>query len=384
MIINSVKARKILNSRGEDVIEVIVESDIGSGKGSVGRGKSKGKYEVEEFVKGVDYAVDFLNKFEKLDGVKIEKFEDFEKVEDILGKYNLGGNVVVSLELGILNCFKEPWKFLGGKKLPLPLGNCVGGGLHFKGKSTDIQEFLVFSKADTFFDANFANKRIYTIIKIKLGSNKVNDENALVTNKSNLEVLEILHDVCESTSLELGFDIKIGLDFAANNLFHKIGYRYNNFSEKVKRKLLTREQQIDFVNKLIKDYDLFCVEDPLEENDFKGFEKINKKCLVIGDDLICTNLERLKKAKINGVIIKPNQIGSLIECKKVVDYAKKNGIKCIMSHRSGETMDYGIADLAVGWELEMIKCGITGKERNIKLERLKEIEHKSIKKIIDF
>jgi len=380
MIIKEVRAKKILNSRNEDVIEVLIESDIGNGKGSMGKGKSKGKCEVKEFNKPVEDIVNFLNKFEDLNDVEIKRFDDLKKVESILKP--LGGNVVVSAELAILNCFEEPWKFLGGKKIPLPLGNCVGGGMHYKGKSTDIQEFLVYSKADCFFDANFANKRVYSRMKKKLG-NRVNDEGALVTSKSNLEVLEMLSKECEKESLDLGFDIKIGLDMASNSLFDRIRYRYENFSEDVKKKILSREKQIEFVNWLIEEYDLIYVEDPLEEKDFEGFSEIEG--FVVGDDLICTNLERLRKSKgLKGVIVKPNQVGGLIESKKVVDYAKSKGIKCIISHRSGETMDYGISDLSVGWEVDMIKCGITGKERNVKLERLKEIENKFVKKIIKF
>jgi len=138
MIINSVKARKILNSRGEDVIEVIVESDIGSGKGSVGRGKSKGKYEVEEFVKGVDYAVDFLNKFEKLDGVKIEKFEDFEKVEDILGKYE-------RLGLDELNDVGDNAVFRSSRDKEIGLEHSVRSGLSY---DLEIGRDLDLSKLD--------------------------------------------------------------------------------------------------------------------------------------------------------------------------------------------------------------------------------------------
>jgi len=380
MIIKEVKAKSIFNSRNEEVIEIKINSDIGNGKGSIGKGASKGKCSVKEFNKPIKDIVSYLNDFKDLDELEIKYFRDLKKVEDSLEK--LGGNVVVSAELAILNCFEKPWEFLGGKKIPLPIGNCVGGGKHYKGKSTDIQEFLVYSKAESFFDANFANKRVYGRMKKKLG-NKVNDENALVTGKSNLEVLEILSRECEKESLELGFDIKIGLDMAANSLFDRLRYRYENFSETVNKKILTREKQIEFVNWLIEEYDLCYIEDPLEERDFDGFNEI--KGMVVGDDLICTSLERLKKSKgLKGVIVKPNQVGGLIESKKVVDYAKKKGIKCIISHRSGETMDYGISDLGVGWEVGMIKCGITGKERNVKLERLKEIENKFVKKIIKF
>lgn len=393
MIIEEIKAKKISDSLSRETIEVIVKSDVCIGIGSIGSGVSVGAHEAKPFPKqGVRFAVDFLTDLEELKGVEIKKFMDLEKIEEILKRYDssknwskIGGNSVVALEFAILNCLRPTWKFLGNGevKLPRPLGNCVGGGAHvrLKGKFPDIQEFLIVApKTDTFFDANFSNKRIYDVVKKKLNSGKVDYEGALITNKSNLEILDILSGVVERMSLELGFEIQLGLDFAGSRLWDRMRYVYRNFSADVEKKILNREKQIDFVEKLVKDYNLYYVEDPLHENDFEGFkilkERLKEKCLVAGDDLICTNYERFKEHLncVSAIIVKPNQIGSLLELKKVVDLAAKNKIKAVISHRAGETNDVTIAHLAVGWQLPLIKCGIKGRERKIKLTELEKIE----------
>ncbi|MFH0936190.1 MAG: enolase, partial [Candidatus Woesearchaeota archaeon] len=142
-------------------------------------------------------------------------------------------------------------------------------------------------------------------------------------------------------------------------------------------RMLNKKEQYDFVLNLINKYNLKYVEDPFYEEDFDSFNRLSqevKNVLICGDDLICTNIERLKKAKINCVIIKPNQIGSLIKTKEIVDYCQENSITTVMSHRSGETMDKTIAHLAVAWEIPFVKFGVYGKERVVKLNELTRIE----------
>jgi len=144
--------------------------------------------------------------------------------------------------------------------------------------------------------------------------------------------------------------------------------------------------QIEYIENLARKFNLFYIEDPLDEEDFAGFSELAKKinCLIVGDDLTVTNLERVEKAiemeAVTGVIIKPNQTGSLLEVKKVIDLCKKAGIKTIMSHRSGETIDDTIADLAFAWQCDFIKIPVIGKEREAKVDRLVKIES-SLKKI---
>jgi enolase len=171
--------------------------------------------------------------------------------------------------------------------------------------------------------------------------------------------------------------IDLGIDLAASSLFSGTIYCYKNYSGEQRKRMLNRKEQYDFVLDLIKKYNLKYIEDPFYEDDFDSFNRLNQEIsdvLICGDDLICTNIERLNKARVNCVIIKPNQIGSLIKTKEIIDYCQDNNITTVMSHRSGETMDKTIAHLAVAWEVPFVKFGVYGKERVVKLYELTRIE----------
>ena len=177
------------------------------------------------------------------------------------------------------------------------------------------------------------------------------------------------------------FNIPLGIDIASSE-FYKRG-RYHYLNPRLER---SPEEQLEYISNLIENYNLFYLEDPFHEDDFESFSELLKKFpkkLVVGDDLTVTNLKRLKKAiqmkSINGIIVKPNQNGSLIEVKQVCELAKENNIKIIFSHRSGETDETILADLAFGFGADFFKCGITGKERGAKLKRLIEIEENILK-----
>ena len=170
--------------------------------------------------------------------------------------------------------------------------------------------------------------------------------------------------------------IDLGLDIASSGFFSRKKYHYLNPKFEI-----TIEEQLDYISNLISNFDILYIEDPFDEEDFESFSKLLKKFpqrLIVGDDLTVTNSKRLEKAikmkSISGIIVKPNQCGSLIEVKKVVELAKKNNIKTIFSHRSGETDESILADLAFGFQADFFKCGISGKEREAKLKRLMEIE----------
>jgi enolase len=207
-----------------------------------------------------------------------------------------------------------------------------------------------------------------------LKTRRKNDENAWETNKANEEILKILQEIKKQ------YKVRIGIDMAASTFYSNGYYKYKN-KELIRDKL----DQADYITKLIKKYNLFYVEDPMNEEDFSGFieimnhlKKQKSKTLIVGDDITTTSLKRTRRATgskaINAVIIKPNQIGSLVEVKHVVEFCKKNNLKIIFSHRSGETMDDTLADLAVGFQADFIKTGISGKERLIKLKRIMDIE----------
>jgi enolase len=406
MQLTNVVARKILNSRKEATIEVVIEANKVRVFASAPSGKSKGKYEVQDVsTRGIDFSITFLNELgRKLVNEKIEfeSFEDLSKVEELIKDYDhtpklefVGGNALYAIEAAILKAIAashgvELWKFLlGGKKvvMPRPLGNCIGGGMHVQqAMKTDFQEFLLIPNAKKFFDCNFAMQLAYKeaqkILKQKdyEWKGSLTDENAYAATLDNESVFELLNELREKIKEQLDVELDIGIDAAASSFWKANLYRYKNFAKGEREKNVGEEEQINYLAEIIKKYNLAYVEDPLNQEAFNAFAKLRPKtnALICGDDLTCTHLDRAVKAvknrSVNAMIIKPNQIGSLLETKKVVDFAKQNDILCVISHRSGETEDDFIADLCVGWQIPMIKTGIIGKERAAKLNRLLKIE----------
>ncbi|MBL7147852.1 MAG: hypothetical protein ISS82_03440 [Nanoarchaeota archaeon] len=359
--------KKILDSTEDGTIEINYKDF----KASAPSGTSKGKYEERDYKKSIDEEIKELNRLQKeIEKIEINKFEDFKLIDELTK--DLGANSRIALEFAILKS-KGGYKFLEGRKLPRPLGNVVGGGAHFKDSKLEFQEFLIIDReSKSFFDSAFKNKKVHRIIYEKLEKldkgfkGKKTSEGAWCPNLNIEGVLGLLKKVCKKYKLRLGVDV------AASQFFKNGKYHY-------KDKVFNRDEQIDYINRLIKKYELYYVEDPLEENDFKGFSLINKKnCLLVGDDLTVTNTDRVRKAlvnnSINGLIIKPNQCGSLIKMKDVIDFSNSCNVVNIISHRSGETLDSTISDLAVGFNIPIIKCGVFGKEREAKINRLIDIE----------
>ena len=260
--------------------------------------------------------------------------------------------------------------------LPRLVGNCVGGGKHTTSdKKPDFQEFLLIPDTNSVQEAYEINKKIKKQVEQDLKKRddnfkaKKNDENAWVTALNEKEILDILNKK----------NISLGVDIASSG-FYKRG-KYHYFNPMLDR---TEEEQTYYIENLIKNSKLFYVEDPFNEENFESFGKLLKKCpnsLIVGDDLTTTNPTRLKRAidekSINAIIVKPNQIGSLIKVKEVCEMARKNNIKMVFSHRSGETDESILADLAFGFQADFLKCGIDGKEREAKIKRLIEIEKKT-------
>ena len=390
MQIKKITSKKIKNSRGQETIKITVKSTTGKGTASAPSGASKGKNEAKDFI-DLKKTIKFLKNNKELKEIQINNFEDLKQVEKIIDKNKHGANPIIALEYAILKSIKPIWKIINEKtrKIPRPLGNIVGGGKHFKYNSPDIQEFLIYPiGVRSIEDAIKASTLIHNLTKIelkKLDKNfnyETTDEGAWAPNLSNTEILDLLTQIVKKVADQVGFRIKIGIDVAASSFWNGKHYVYKNFSKEKKNKKLTKNQQIEFISGLIEKYKLHYVEDPLHEEDFSGFAELNKKfkntCMITGDDLTVTNLVRLKKAiknkSINSVIIKPNQIGSLIQTKEFIEEAKKNNFYLIISHRSGETMDASISHLAVGFEIPIIKCGIYGKERISKLDELRKIQ----------
>ncbi|MBI5871992.1 hypothetical protein HZB88_02805 [archaeon] len=371
MRIKDIKAKIIKNCKGEDTIEIFVNKKYSA---SAPSGTSKGAYEVADYAHGLAYAVNFVNNLEDIKKFNFNEARDLRIFEDMIPL--VGGNPVVALQCAVLRAMSNNnvWEFLNPyvHKMPVPLGNCIGGGSH--GNGTDMQEFLLVPNGESFKENAFVNNNVYKKIKNLFGAERTTMEGAVSPKQADIAVLKRLTRFLADESNTLGIEVGLGVDAAASNFWNIKSRRY--IYRKLKKRL-NKQQQIAFMNRIAGEFGLKYIEDPLREDDFNGFSKI--KCrLVCGDDLIATNIQRLKTAiknkSINAVIIKPNQIGSLLKAKEAVDYAKANNIVPVMSHRSGETMDDIISDLAVAWDCPYIKCGIFGKEREAKIKRLIRIE----------
>lgn len=385
MKIKEISARVILDSRKEETIEIGTRTSFGVFSASAPYGKSRGKHEAPAFIKNVEddikTIVDISGKITQID---IEKFDDLKKIEEIAS--GIGANSIFALETSILKALafeqgKELWQVINpaARRIPHPVGNIIGGGMHVQASvKPDFQEFLVIPRTRKFVDDIFLMKKIHEnmgkILEARKAKQGMSDENAWATNLGNEEVLQLLDEERRNIESETGEKIELGVDIAGSTFYSK-EYIYKN-----PYKRLSREDQINYIASLASRFNLFYIEDPLDEEDFSGFAKFKEKvkCLVVGDDLTTSNPERFLKAvkskSINAVIIKPNQYGSLVKIKKLVDGCKKFGIITIMSHRSGETLDNALADLAFAFQTEFIKAGAVGKERDVKLKRMIEIE----------
>jgi len=373
MFLKRVNAKKILDSRRELTIEV----SLNGVKASSPSGKSTSKYETPCFHKSLDWNIKFLNDAEF--NLEINSFYDLRKVESYLKEKaklkdvkKFGANALFALESAILKALAKEKKLelfqllnIKPKKLPVPVGNAIGGGLHSHNKDAPtFQEFLLIPKNKTAKENFYTLQKIHAQLKNQIHSTKKNDEGAWQTSLNDEQIISLLSKFK---------DIRVGIDAAASAFYKNSEYSYKN-------KTLNRNSQIYYINSLVKDYNLFYCEDPLQEEDFKGFSKIKRDSnhLVVGDDLTATQISRVKKAirlnSINAMIIKPNQNGSLIELAEIFKICKENNIKTILSHRSGETLDDALADFAVGFQADFIKCGISTKWREAKLKRLVEIE----------
>ncbi len=390
VVVNGVSGKTILNSRGEKTIFITINTNVGKFSASAPSGKSTGKHEIKPYKKNVDETLKILKNISDYFSQEIiEKFEDLKRIEDIVDRH-VGGNTIFALEAAVLKALakeqkKEVWELIinslhdpfdksKAPKFPRLVGNCVGGGVHseIKTKKPDFQEFeLIPNKktvSENYEENKKAKEKIGELLKFKDKnfSGKKNDENSWITSLNEKEVFDILSEM----------KIPVGVDIAASGFYKRKKYSYDN--PMLKR---DKEEQFGYISNLIKNYNLFYVEDPFEEEDFESHAKLLNafpNSLIVGDDLTVTSSKRLQKAiemkSINGIIVKPNQCGSLLEVKRVVELAKQNNIKTIFSHRSGETDETILADLAFGFGADFFKCGTEGDIRVKKIERLIEIE----------
>lgn len=358
MRINSLELREIIDSRTRPTIEAEINGEYGKAPSGASTGEHEAKCFVPENLKEVK---DLLKNLEGKD-VNQEEFDKKIRTLDDTGDFSRIGAAGIASSFA----FKQASGFDRSDKFPLPLSNVIGGGEH--GGNTSIQEFLVLPvEAETFPEALKTNTAIYQELQKKY-SRKIqgkNDEGALITTMNDEETLKALKKVADKHGA------RIGLDVAASEFYDEGEYDLSSMRQK-----LSPEGMLDFLQKLIDRFELVYVEDPFDENDFRMHSKITKKnpeVMICGDDLFTTDKERLQEGIENGscnsLIVKPNQIGTVSEARETVELAKQKDYTPVISHRSGETCDSTISDLALEWETPVIKAGIAD-IRIAKLNRL--------------
>ena len=400
-IIEDLIARKIFNNRGEETIEIDVVTAGGFGRSGAPAGKSKGKAEVQYYPQGgVEAAVKKVDDLiaPELAGLNADFQEEIDntlhEIDGTTDFKNIGGNTAFAISLANAEAAANShglllFQFLGGNAantLPYPLGNCITGGAHARGKSPAIQEYLALPHgAESFLEAQTANvaihKKIGDVLKKKSTAfnGGKSDEGAWIANVSTDEAFEIIAKACEEVGNEMDFECSFGIDVAASNFWKPKEEKYVYDIDGVKR---DTAEQLEYMISLIEKYHLLYVEDPFHEDDFDSFAELTKKtknCLICGDDLFTTSTERLNNGiKINAgnaIIIKVNQIGTLTDAAETIDTAQRNGYVPVVSHRSGDTCDWHIAHLAVAYKCPIIKTGVVEGSRIAKLNELIRIEH---------
>ena len=406
-LISAVYAREILDSRGNPTVEVEVWLDDGSmGRAAVPSGASTGAYEAVELRdgdkdrymgKGVSKAVDNVNDIiaEALIGLdpirQVEIDKMLIRLDGTPNKGNLGANAILGVSMAVAKAAAASvdvplYMYLGGinaKELPVPMMNILNGGAHAD-NNVDIQEFMAMPVgAPSFSEALRMNTEIYHNLKAVLKerglSTAIGDEGGFAPNlSSNEEAIEVIVAAIEKAGYKPGEEVAIALDIAASEIY-KNG-KYNLAGEGVVK---TSAQMVDYYAVLCEKYPIVSIEDGLDEDDWKGWalltKKLGGKVQLVGDDLFVTNSERLSRGITEGVansiLIKVNQIGTLTETFSTIEMAKRAGYTCVISHRSGETEDTTLADIAVAVNAGQIKTGAPARtDRVAKYNQLLRIE----------
>ena len=384
--IKKIKGRQVFDSRGNPTVEAEIYSDRNlSASAIVPSGASTGTHEAFELRdkenknylgKSVFKAIENVNGLitKALSGVDLEDQSKIDKtlidLDGTLQKKKLGANAMLAVsvaacKLAAIEKNVSLFKYLGNSKsyqLPIPLLNIINGGVHAK-NNLDIQEFMIRpDNAKSFSEAMRISFLIIQNLKLMLDSTNVGDEGGFAPNlQNNEEAIEIIIKAIEKSGFKSGKDISICLDIAANEL--------------------DKQKTIEYYSKLIKKYPIKSIEDPFGEDDWESWKKLTKNTSIqiVGDDLFATNIKRLEKGikekAANTILVKLNQIGTVTETLDVINLAHKNGLKTIISHRSGDTEDTFIADLAVATKSSQIKTGsLARSERVAKYNRLIRIE----------
>jgi len=405
--IAKIKAREILDSRGNPTVEVEVWLESGFfGRASVPSGASTGKHEALElrdkdekrfFGKGVQKAVFNVNEIiaPQLEGFESSKQAEIDnllcELDGTENKSKLGANAILGVSLACAKATAEElgiplFTYLGGiraRTLPVPFMNVINGGVHAD-NPLDFQEFMIAPwGAGSFSEALRMGAETYhalkSLLKEKRLSVSVGDEGGFAPQiGSPEEALEILVKAIEKAGYKPGEDIALALDSAASEFFRDGKYELKGLN-----KTLTKEEMVEYYEKLVNEFPIISIEDPMAEDDPEGFklitEKLGGKIQIVGDDIFVTNPKRIKwgieEKLANAVLIKLNQIGTLTETISAVELAYKHHWNCMISHRSGETEETFIADLSVALNTGQIKTGAPARgERVAKFNQLLRIE----------
>ena len=402
--IEAIGAREILDSRGNPTVEVELALDDGTlSRAAVPSGASTGAFEAVELRdgakrylgKGVEKAISAIEDViaPELIGFEVEDQRIIDQVmidlDGTANKSQLGANAILGVSLAVAKAAAASaglplFRYLGGPNahlLPVPMMNILNGGAHAD-TNVDVQEFMVAPfGAPTFKESLRWGAEIYHSLKLVLKqrglATSIGDEGGFAPNlENNRAALDLILEAISSAGFTPGKDVGLALDVAATEFHSKGSYSFEGAQKSV-------DQMIEYYSKLVKDYPLVSIEDPLDEEDWQGWKAITDQLgshvQLVGDDLFVTNPTRLARgiesATANALLVKVNQIGSLTETLDAVALAQRNGYRCMMSHRSGETEDVTIADLAVATNCGQIKTGAPARsERVAKYNQLLRIE----------
>ena len=413
LAIEKVKALEILDSRGNPTVQVEVETEGGFiGVASVPSGASTGSFEAVELRdgdknrykgKGVQKAVENVNKkiSKEIIGMNVYEQKNIDetmiKLDDTPNKSNLGANAILGVSIAVAKAAAESlgmdlYEYIGGKQakdLPVPMMNILNGGKH-SDNNISIQEFMIMPIGDiTFAERLRRGAEIYhtlkSVLKEKGFSVGVGDEGGFAPDLENEEqALDVIIEAIKKAGYEPKKDIVLALDIASTEMYDeakKIGESGYYFWKT--KHMKTKDEMVEYLVELCNKYPIASIEDGLAEEDWDTWkvltEKLGDKIQLVGDDLFVTNMQRLsrgiEKNVANAILIKPNQIGTLTETLDTIELAKKHGYRTVISHRSGETEDTTIADIAVATNTGQIKTGAPCRtDRVAKYNRLLRIE----------
>lgn len=405
MKIKQVKAREILDSRGNPTVEVDVILENGVlGRAAVPSGASTGEREALELRdgddryqgKGVLKAVSNVNTLirDRVIGMdaKDQKLLDYAMIEldGTETKSKLGANAILGVSMAALKASaladgKELYEYIGeGRTIPIPMMNIINGGAHAD-NNLDFQEFMIIPQRNTIKERVRVGAEVFHSLRQVLHDRGyftgVGDEGGFAPNlSSNKEGFDLIMEAIQLAGYEPSKDVKIAIDVAASEFYHDGLYHVDG-------KHMTTDELLDFYEELVATYPIISIEDPVDENDWEGFakitERIGDKVQLVGDDLFVTNKKCLQigidHRAGNAILLKVNQIGTITETIETIELAKRYGYKTIISHRSGETEDTIIADLAIGLDLGQIKTGSMSRtDRICKYNQLMRIEEQLI------